>query len=60
MEKEIEDLKLLLMNSFKRIHNINNLADLYQVEIYIKEYIRRYIILNEERIKSEMKKEEGS
>lgn len=60
MEKETEDLKLLLLNSFSRIEKIKNLSDLYQVEIYMKEYIRRYIILNEERIKSKMPKEEGS
>jgi len=60
MGKEIEELKLLLSNCFKNIDKIDNLADLYQVEIYVKEYIRRYIILNEERIKSKTKKEEGS
>lgn len=60
IDEEIQGLKLLISNCFNKMDKIKDLSDLFQVEIYLKEYLKRYVKLNEERILKNIKILEGS
>ena len=56
ISEENKQLSVLICNCFNAIVLTDNIEHFYELEIYLKDYVEKFIDYNEKRIKVEMKK----